>query len=88
MARPQGESQVRRGVDKSAVVATFPLAGAVGRRREHVGHNPLALKAEGRATAVPGGGQEGADHAHGQQGRDLLRGREHEGQTNPSFEGV
>ena len=88
MARPQGESQVRRGVDESAVVATFPVAGAVGRRREHVGHNPLALKAEGRATAVPGGGQEGADHAHGQQGHDLLRGREHEGQTNPSAEGV
>ena len=88
MARPQGESQVGRGVGGSTVAAAFPVAGAVGRRREHVGHNPLASKAEGHATAVPGGGQEGADHAHGQQGRDLRRGREHGGQTNPSAEGV
>ena len=65
MARPQGASQVGRGVGESTVAPAFPVAEAVDRRHEHVGHNPLASKAEGHAAAVPGGSQEEADHAHG-----------------------
>ena len=53
------------------VAPAFLAAEAVDRRHEHAAHNPVALKAEGHAAAIPGGSQEGAARAYCHQDRDL-----------------